>query len=390
MKVKKFDFLSKTNVKELDEDTQSFLTRFEGEITGYITGVVSELQEETTEKLLKIRGQMEKSAGTFCGINPTDRLIREKSSDLKSLKNNKYEQVMINMKASDTITRLDNISPQPNSYLPAPYLVPGVHAIVHPSTRILNYINYVSIDNPIVAIVNETAGTGDFGWTAEAEKKPQTSFGFATQTCEARKLAVYAKISREMLTDIKFIQAETVRILTGKYLRRVAESVYSGDGSGESIFGLKHFAPMYTQTLLNGKMQTPGLSEVLFAAATQIRNNGFEGQLTAIVNPCDWATEKARKKTDGELLELTRLLDGIAVVETMLAPPDSFFVGDLSTYTLYVYDDFNIVYGYENDDFTRNLVSIVAEGRVYGFVSDNHKGAFVADSIDSVVALIAK
>jgi hypothetical protein len=97
-----------------------------------------------------------------------------------------------------------------------------------------------------------------------------------------------------------------------------------------------------------------------------------------------------RKTVDGELLEVDKLLEGITVVPTTEVKPDEFLVGDLDKYTLYVYENFMINYGYENDDFRRNLVSLVAESRVFGFVPENHKGAFVKDTIGHVKGLIAK
>jgi hypothetical protein len=44
--------------------------------------------------------------------------------------------------------------------------------------------------------------------------------------------------------------------------------------------------------------------------------------------------------------------------------------------------------GFENDDFTKNLVTYVAEMRVHSFVSDNDAGFAIYDTFDNVKALI--
>ena len=373
---------SKVFIKTLDE-------KLAGLIDSYLTDSdgLRSLKKDFNEKLLRIKASNERGFGEENRINS---LINEKASELASLQHNKNGSVSIEVKAADVISTTGSITSQPNPYLPAPTMLPGVNPIVHPKSRILDFIHTVTITSPIVLTVNETAGEGDYNWTAEGTLKPMLNFGFETQEVRAKKLAAHAKLTREMLTDIPFIQSETSRIMRDKYDRKLSGAVYSGDGSGDNIFGITHFAPAYTQTCLNGKIENPGLSEVLFAAATQIRNIGFDGALVAFVNPCDWAAEMTRKDTIGRLLEMNKLLEGITVVPTPETVSGQFLIGDLSVYTLYMYEAFNMMYGYENDDFTKNLVSLVAEGRVFGFMSDNKKGALVHDSVPSVLSLIAK
>ena len=328
---------------------------------------------------------MEKSSRVPSDYRPMDGKISAKQGELSAMIGNKMANVQIETKAADTITIGRSVS----GNLPTPVLLPGVNPIVYPAT-ILDYISSTSISAPIVTIINEVAGEGDFDWTAEGSMKPKIDFGFETQEIKAKKLAAHSKLSREMLTDIPFIQTESARIMREKYERKLSANVYGGDGTGENICGITYFAPAYAQTCLNGKIENPGLSEVLFASATQVRNLGFNGRLTAFVNPCDWATEATRKDGEGRLLEMNKLLEGITVVPVAEVEQGKYLVGDLSVYTLFVYENFSMTYGYENDDFTRNLVSVVAEGRIFGHVSNNKTGALVKDDIYSVIALITK
>ena len=53
-----------------------------------------------------------------------------------------------------------------------------------------------------------------------------------------------------------------------------------------------------------------------------------------------------------------------------------------------VREDVNISIGYENDDFTKNLVTILAEARVAMYVKSNYKKAVVyGDITTAIVAL---
>jgi len=351
-------------------------------------------RSEMNEKLLKVMGAIERGGNSTPSVKSLKDFIAEKSEDLAKCKNAQNGSVtieipMMKKDAPAFIGTTTHVAPQPNPYLPAPTIQAGVVAIVHPRNRILEFVRTQPISTPSLVVTNEVSGNGDFEWTAEGALKPYVDFEFKTETVQARKLAAFSKASREALSDISFMQSETERIISDKYERKLSTEVLNGTGTGDSIFGISTFAPAYIQTCLNGKVESPELSEVLFAAATQIRGLGFEGALVAFVNPCDWAAEMMRKNPLGELLEMNKLLEGINVIPTSEVNPGDFLVGDLSVYTLYVYENFSINYGYENDDFRRNLVSLVAESRVFGFLPDNHKGALVADSIDSVKSLIA-
>ena len=355
------------------------------------------------EKLLRVRSELESIKGGASRSNGKKSIadmVEDVADDIKSLQVQQSGGVKIDVKmgrkdAPDFIGRSPNtnfagVEHEPNILNNT--VLPGVVAIIHPTSHVLEHVRTQTITNPSIFVVNEVVGEegGDFEWTEEGALKPYVDFGFEVESVTARKIAAFSKTSREMLADVPFMQAETTRIITGKYERKLANEVLRGVGGNDSIFGVLHYASDYTQLCLNGKVVKPGLSEVLFATATQIRNMGFEGMLTAFVNPCDWAAEMMRKKDDGELLKMNELLEGITLVPTGEMSPDEYFIGDMSVYTLYVYENFAISYGYENDDFRRNLISLVAESRMYGFVPMNHYGALVADSVANVAGLIAK
>jgi tetrahydromethanopterin S-methyltransferase subunit B len=358
------------------------------------------------EKLLKVRGMIEKNGANGNGNarKTIKDIVFEKAQSLETMsKNDAATGVKIGFKMYQKdmpdfmgVVTKPSVTPQPNAYLPAPTIAAGVVPVMQTQPKILDAVRKQPITTPSLVTINRTPVEGDFEWTAEGSIKPFLKFGYETELVTARKLPARTKTSREALSDIAFIQADTEMILEDTYKRKLSSEILNGDGQKSSvdgeyrILGLKHYAPTYVQVCMNGSIENPGISEVLKAAATQIRNMGAEGQLVAFVNPCDWAIETMRKDKNGALLDVSKLLDGITVVETGEIETGEFLIGDLSVFTLYVYEDFEISYGYSNDDFDRNLVSVVAEGRVFGFVSSNNVGALCADSIASVKALIAK
>ena len=359
---------------------------------------------EMKADLLKVLSSVEKGGKSAPGsekITIRD-LVGKEQESLENLGKNNNAAVKIGFKmfeknAPDFMGVVSSVNGGSGSpYLPAPTIAAGVVPVMQTNPKIFDAVVKKPISTPTLVTINRNPVDGDFEWTIEGAIKPFLKFDYETEMVTARKLAARTKTSREALSDIHFIQADTEMVLEDTYKRRLSAEILNGDGQKNTvdgdfrIFGLKHYAPKYVQVCMNGSVEEPGISEVLKAAATQIRNMGAEGALVAFVNPCDWAIEAMRKDTSGALLDVSKLLDGITVVETGEIATGEFFIGDLGVFTLYVYDDFTIHYGYSNDDFDRNLVSVVAEGRVFGFVSANNVGALCADSYASVKSLIAK
>ena len=65
-------------------------------------------------------------------------------------------------------------------------------------------------------------------------------------------------------------------------------------------------------------------------------------------------------------------------------------VGDFSKLIVKVREAVNLTVGYENDDFTRNMVTIIAEARLVQYIRNNDVNAFVeADLATAIAALEA-
>jgi HK97 family phage major capsid protein len=270
--------------------------------------------------------------------------------------------------------------------------LPGIVPAPRTPQRVIDYITRSQINTPNIALINEVNGEGDAAFVAQGGLKPLFDFDFKTEDAKVKKIAVRVKISDEMLTDIDFMAAETERLIHEKLQRFLGTKILTGTGTGEEIKGINAYAGGYAQTCLDEKVTAPGLPEVLRVAASQIRSLGFDGNITAFVNPCDFTENVLRKDANGQLLDLSKVLQGIDVVETGEIAVNNFLIGDLSKYRLYVYKDYSIRYGYglngTNSDFETNVITIIAEMRVVGIMSQNEIGALVKGTISGVVAQI--
>ena len=71
-------------------------------------------------------------------------------------------------------------------------------------------------------------------------------------------------------------------------------------------------------------------------------------------------------------------------------PVGDYLVGDLSKVNVKFRDDMNLSVGLDTDDFTKNMITILAEARLVSYVKNNQKLAFVYGDISTDVALILK
>ena len=150
-----------------------------------------------------------------------------------------------------------------------------------------------------------------------------------------------------------------------------------------------------TGTPFNATIDKANEFDVLRVAAALIANNGFQANY-ALINPMDSAKMDLTKSSEGVYIMPPfttadgQNIAGLTVVENTGVAVGSFVVGDFSKSNLAIREEVNINIGYENDDFTKNLVTILAEMRAAHYIKEQHKKAFVKGTFESAITLIAK
>jgi hypothetical protein len=75
-------------------------------------------------------------------------------------------------------------------------------------------------------------------------------------------------------------------------------------------------------------------------------------------------------------------------VENPGVPVGDFYVGDFTKANLRIREEMNVQVGYVNDDFTKNLVTVLCETRAAAFVKSNHYGAIVKGNFTTAKAAL--
>lgn len=245
--------------------------------------------------------------------------------------------------------------------------------------------------SPNIAWVNRVNEEGGAAFVAEGALKPLKDWEYTTETSTAKKVAVSCKVSTEMLADAPFMRSEIDRLLREDLLRVVNEKLLTGTGTGAEIKGITVGAAGYTATELNDKVENPNYADAIRAAVLQARLLGFYPDVV-FINPADRALIDLTKDTTGHYIsqELLSLIRYITIVDTTDIPVGKFLLMDTREWMVRIYENLRLEYGWENDDFRKNLVTVVAEMRLHSYQDSLNAGSVVYDSFATVQAAIEK
>lgn len=245
--------------------------------------------------------------------------------------------------------------------------------------------------SPNITWVNRVDGEGGAAFIAEGALKPLKDWEYETESSVAKKIAVSCKVSTEMLSDAPFMRGEIDRLLRQDLMTTVNEKVLTGSGSGAEIKGVTTGAAGYTLSDLDDKVESPNYADAIRAAVLQLRMLNYKPD-TLFINPVDKAMIDLTKDTTGHYLtsEMRALISGIAIVETANITKGKFLLMDTSRWMVRVYENLRLEYGWENDDFRKNLVTVIAEMRLHSYQNSIDAGSLVYADFATVQAAIEK
>lgn len=242
-----------------------------------------------------------------------------------------------------------------------------------------------------ISWVNRKDKDGGAAFIEEGALKPLKDWQYETETSTVKKVAVSCKVSTEMLTDAPFMRGEIERLLRQDLMSVVNEKVLTGTGTGAEIKGVTQDAAGYTSSDLDDKIENPNYADAVRAAVLQLRMLNYRPD-TLFINPVDNAVIDLTKDTTGHYLatEMRALVSGITIVETANIAKGKFLLMDTSRWMLRPYENLRLEYGLENDDFRKNLVTVIAEMRLHSYQNSIDKGSLVYADFATVLAALEK
>ena len=256
--------------------------------------------------------------------------------------------------------------------------LPGVVELPRRQLTIRQLLAQGNMDGQTLEFVKEHSWTNSAAPVAEGAAKPQSDFRLEVVSTSAKVIAHTMKASRQTLSDVSAVRSMIDSRLSFGLDLIEENQILNGDGTGQNLLGIIPQATAYTNPLTGG--DTTSIDKVrlmvLQAALALLPPDGI------VMHPSDWAWIELLKDSTWQYIigqpqgNIGATLWGLPVVPSMAMTIDKVLVGAFGT-AAQIFDRWTttIETGYENDDFTKNLVTILAEKRVA--LATYRPGAFI-------------
>lgn len=352
--------------EKLNKDVADALTQ---------AGVAAAIAGELEQKMVRRGG----APGSDQGASWGQQFVNTKGADAAALHGVSSGKVSMEFKATITSATTDADGSAGG------LVVPQRDALVQlPKRRltIRQLLNVVNVSSNAVEYPKVEAVTNAAAMVAEGAAKPESGLQISLETAPIRTLAHWMKASRQILDDAPQLAALIdVELRYGLALIEEAE-LLTGDGTGQHLEGMIPQATAFDEALLADTVDYNMIDQVgiaiLQASLTNVQPDGI------IIHPADWWRMRLLKDADGKYIlgdpgtVVTPALFGLPVVATEAMAVDDFLVGSFASQTLYDRWQARVELGYVNDDFTRNLTTVLGEQRV-GFAAKRPESLIYGD-----------
>lgn len=241
---------------------------------------------------------------------------------------------------------------------------------------------------------NKTNKQGAADFIGEGVLKPLASFDIVVESSTAKKVAERFRVSTELLHDWPGMKSMIENEARFEVETHANTAVISATASSTDPAGITTLASAFTLTTIEAGT-APTYMDAIRAAIAQLTSLNFTNDIVAFINPIDGANmDLSKSSDDGHYLippfasSSGTTVKGVQVIEDNSIPVGNLLIGDMTKYQIDMLEDLVIRWGYDSDDFSRNLITMICEMRFHQRFSANHTGAFIYDSFADIIAAI--
>ncbi|MBO9453258.1 phage major capsid protein [Tropicibacter sp. R16_0] len=245
--------------------------------------------------------------------------------------------------------------------------LPGIQPLPQRRMTIRGLLMPGQTDSSLIDYDRETGFANNADMVAEGGLKPQSDFSIEEVQTRTKVIAHWMRTSKQTLSDVAQIRSIIDnRLLYGLAFKEELQLLF-GDGTGENLNGIVPQATAYAAPA--GFPAGTSIDQIRYMALQAVL---AEYPATGIVlHPTDWAFIETLKDSEGRYIignpqgSLAPTLWGLPVVATPAMIVDKVLVGAFDM-GAQIFDQWasRIETGFQNDDFTRNKVTILAEERL--------------------------
>ncbi|RHO68248.1 phage major capsid protein [Parabacteroides sp. AF48-14] len=358
----------------------------------------ADFKKEVCEQLVRIKGAMEKTPSGEFRLKSITEQIREQVKDfivkdqsgreivdLKSACKSSpgYKKqfnlvVKANTPITSTVTAASGVTLSPGVVFDSTISTPPMA-----ESEIRQFANVATINARTLVYTELKDSTGDAEWVPEGGLKPSMTASIQEVVVNAGKVALTATLTEETLTDLPQLVAEVQAEIINKIGIEEENGILYGDGENGNIKGVFTDIPEYSLTSI--KVDKPNNFDAIVAAFTQVVSVSKMNYVPNLVrmNPIDLANMKLTKDANGQyLFPPFTLQDGTLISGVQIRPSTSitegeFVLGDFRYLNIRDYVGLSITFGWVNDDFQKNQVTMIGEKRLLAYIKSNYKTAFI-------------
>lgn len=339
--------------EQFKQDADEALIKM-NDLTGQMTALAQKLAREGGE------GQAE---GQSLGARFVE------SEGFKSWADSRPRQGRADLALKATITTATSNAPGSVGAATERTRLGGIQELPRQRLVVRDLITQGRIDNAALEYIRETGFTNNAAPVAEGAKKPQSDVQMELVSTAAKVIAHWMKVSKQALSDVSQLRSHIDnRLLHGLALVEEKQLLH-GDGTGQNLHGI---IPQATGYAVPAGIDASGLTVIDTLRIAALQAVLAEYPATGhVLNPIDWAAIELTKDEIGRHIigqpqgDAPASLWRLPVVETQAITQGKFLTGAFQM-GAEVFDlwDSRVEVGFENDDFTKNLVTILAEERI--------------------------
>ena len=356
---------------------------------------------DVNEALVRLKAATERGAGGELKLKSVEEQLRDQLKDYivtdrkgvetldlreacKNASGNKLElHLVLDKKAAGTITS-GSLAPHYGQYVD-----PEISVAPRADSVIRRYANVSGINARTLVYAEYVSGEGDAAWVAEGSVKPLMDAELTEKTVTAAKVAIAAKFTEETLTDLPAFVNEVQTEMIYKLGMKEEDGILNGTGASGQIKGVAGDMPAFS--LEDFTVTNANLFDAIVAAYSQIVSTSEMAYRPNLIlmNPLDYAQMQLAKDLNGQYLRPFRygdeLVQGMRVETTTTLTKGNFIMGDFNYLNIRDVWGLTITVGWENDDFTKNLVTVIAEKRLMCYIKSQYKTAFLKDTFANII-----
>lgn len=236
---------------------------------------------------------------------------------------------------------------------------------------------------------------GDAAFIAEGGLKPLVSAQWQTFSAPMKEVAERWKQSKRLALHAPSVISDFAERANMYIEQKIDGAILANSSGGNGFNGLlDDGVPFIVPSTLANYYTYANIFDVIMACASQIMQANFTGDLTAVLNTVWMAKMQGVKDSLGNYIIppfVTKDGQNVGPVSVQFSnkvDAGEIIVGILTKYNLVVAENIAYDEGYENDDFSKNLMSKKLEAFMGSYIKGSDSGSIITDSIATILTAI--